>query len=125
MARLERAVTDGKIFTHDKRTILEMSKKVLENIAFKHRNVQKEVKEIMGGKVLEYEGRNIFYEGIEQGRSEGIELGRSEGIELGRSEGRSEGRTETLNAAIDFMRSNGMSDDKINDFKNLIPILKN
>ena len=31
--------------------------------------------------------------------------------------GRSEGRSETLNAAIDFMRSNGMSIDKVNDFK--------
>ena len=89
MARLEQAVTEGKIFTHDKRTILEMSKKVLE-----------------------YEGRNIFYEGLEQGRSEGIRLGRSEG--------RLEGRTEALNAAIDFMRSNGISIDKVNDFKKSI-----
>ncbi len=101
MIRLEQAVTDGKIFTHDKRTIVEMSKKVLENIAFKYSNVQKEVKEVMGGKVLEYEGRNIFYEGLEQGRSEGMEQGRS----------------ETLNAAIDFMRSNGMTNDQVNDFK--------
>ena len=34
--------------------------------------------------------------------------------------GRSEGRSETLNAAIDFMRSNGMSIDKVNDFKKSI-----
>ena len=49
----------------------------------------------------------------------------SKGITIGETRGRLEGRSETLNAAIDFMRSNGMSDDKINDFKNLIPILKN
>ncbi|MBR2209433.1 MAG: hypothetical protein IJ859_11550, partial [Synergistaceae bacterium] len=103
MERLEQAVTDGKILTHDRRTILEMSKKVLENIAVKYSNVQKEVKEVMGGKVLDYEGRNIFYEGLAQGRSEG--------------------RTETLDAAIDFMRSSGMSSDQINEFKN--SILKN
>ena len=30
------------------------------------------------------------------------------------------GEERTLSAAIDFMRSNGMSDDKINDFKNSI-----
>ena len=78
MARLEQSVTDGKIFTHNRRTILEMSKKVLENIAVKYSNVQKEVKKIMGGKILDYEGRNIFYEGVEQGRNEGIAVGRSE-----------------------------------------------
>ena len=49
----------------------------------------------------------------------------SKGITIGETRGRLEGRSETLNAAIDFMRSNGMIDDKINDFKNLIPILKN
>ena len=107
MVRLEQAVTDGKIFTHDKRTILEMSKKVLENIAFKYSNVQKEVKEVMGGKILDYEGRSIFYEGVEQGRNEGIAVGRS----------------ETLNAAIEFMRSSGMSNEKINNFRN--SMLKN
>ncbi len=31
--------------------------------------------------------------------------------------GRNEGRSETLNATIDFMCSNGMSIDKVNDFK--------
>ena len=71
MARLEKAVKDGKIFTHDRRTILEMSKKVLENIAAKYNNIQKEVKEIMGGRVLDYEGRSIFYDGIAVGEERG------------------------------------------------------
>ena len=35
----------------------------------------------------------------------------------GRSEGRIEGRMETMNAAIDFMRSNGMSNEQINAFR--------
>lgn len=35
----------------------------------------------------------------------------------GRSEGWSEGRMETMNAAIDFMRSNGMSNEQINAFR--------
>ena len=38
----------------------------------------------------------------------------------GRSEGWSEGRMETMNAAIDFMRSNGMSNEQINTFRNSI-----
>ena len=49
----------------------------------------------------------------------------SKGLAIGENRGRLKGRSETLNAAVDFMRSNGISDDKINDFKNLIPILKN
>ena len=104
MERLEQAVTDGKIFTHDRRTILEMSKKGLENIAVKYSNVQKEVKKIMGGKILDYEGRNIFYDGVS----------------VGEERGKERGRFETMNAAIEFMRSNGMSSEKINDFKNSI-----
>ena len=97
MARLEKAVKDGKIFTHDRRTILEMSKKVLENIAAKYNNVQKEVKEIMGGRVLDYEGRNIFYDGIAVGEERG--------------------RSEMLNAAIAFMKSQGITNEQINSFK--------
>ena len=104
MARLEKAVKNGKIFTHDRRTILEMSKKVLENIAAKYNNIQKEVKEIMGGRVLDYEGRSIFYDGIKQGRIEGEERGRS----------------ETLDAAIAFMQKQGISNEQINHFKDLI-----
>ena len=37
----------------------------------------------------------------------------SKGINIGETRGRS----ETLNAAIDFMRSNGMTNDQVNDFK--------
>ena len=40
-----------------------------------------------------------------------------QGIRVGENRGRLQGRAETLHAAIDFMRSNGMSIDKVNDFK--------
>ena len=84
-----------------------MSKKVLENIAKKYKNVQKGVNEIMGGRVLEHEGKTIFNEG------------RNEGIAIGEARGRE--RTNTaINAAIDFMRSNGMTDEQINSFRNSI-----
>lgn len=95
-----------------RRVILDMSKKVLENIAKKYKNVRKGVSDIMGGRVLEHEGKKIFNEGMAAGEVRG----RSEG----RIEGRSEERTETLNAAIDFMRSNGMSNEQINTFRNSI-----
>ena len=103
MARLEQAVKDGKIFTHDRRTILEMSKKVLENIAAKYNNIQKEVKEIMGGRVLDYEGRSIFYDGVARGRIEGEERGR---------------REEKFDTAR-RLRNAGMSDTQIHQFTNL------
>ena len=33
-------------------------------------------------------------------------------------EGRAEGRLEMFNSAIEFMRSKGISDDEISDFRN-------
>ena len=42
--------------------------------------------------------------------------GRSEGIAIGVKQGRS----DTMNAAIDFMRSNGMSNEQINAFRNSV-----
>ena len=47
-----------------------MSKKVLENIAVKYHNIQKEVNNIMGGQVLEHEGKTIYNAGIKEGRRE-------------------------------------------------------
>lgn len=44
----------------------------------------------------------------------------SQGIRVGENRGRLQGRAAMLHAAIDFMRSNGISDDKINDFKNSV-----
>ena len=103
MARLEQAVKDGKIFTHDRRTILEMSKKVLENIAAKYHNIQKEVNKIMGGRVLDYEGRSIFYDGVARGRIEGEE----------------QGRREEKFATARRLRNAGMSDTQIHQFTDL------
>ena len=60
MDRLEREVREGHISAYYRRTILDMSKKVLENIAAKYHNIQKEVNDIMGGQVLEHEGKTIY-----------------------------------------------------------------
>ena len=48
---------------------------------------------------------------------EAAAISEARGEARGRSEGRSEGRMETMNAAIDFMRSNGMSNEQINAFR--------
>ena len=104
VAGIDKAVDDKKISVYYRRVILDMSKKVLENIARKYKNVRKGVSEIMGGRVLEHEGKKIFNEG------------RKEGIAIGEMRGRS----EAVNAAIDFMRSNGMSNEQINTFRNSV-----
>ena len=128
VAGIDRAVDDKKISVYYRRVILDMSKKVLENIARKYKNVRKGVSEIMGGRVLEHEGKKIFNEGRKEGmavgevrgRKEGIVIGEMRGRSEGRVEGRIEGRSEAVNAAIDFMRSNGMSNEQINTFRNSI-----
>lgn len=99
MTRLEQAVKDGKISTYYKRTILDMSKKVLENIAVKYQNVQKGVNEIMGGRVLEHEGKTIF----------------NEGIAVGEKRGRLEEKFDTARR----LREAGMNDTQIHQFTNL------
>ena len=70
MLRLEKDVDDGLISAYYRRTILDISKKVLENLAAKYKNVKKGVSDIMGGQVLEHEGKTIYNAGIEEGRWE-------------------------------------------------------
>lgn len=44
----------------------------------------------------------------------------SEGIAIGEARGEERGRSNTLNAAINFMRSNGISNEQIDNFRNSI-----
>lgn len=62
--RLDDWMQKGLISVYMKKTILEMSGKVLENIALKYDNVRKGVKTVMGGSVLEYEAKTILKEGV-------------------------------------------------------------
>ena len=64
MDRLEKEVTEEHISAYYKRTILDMSKKVLENIAAKYKNVQKGVNDIVGSRVLEHESKTIYNAGF-------------------------------------------------------------
>ena len=70
-----------------KRTLEEMSGKVLEHIAHGHEKVREGVKSIMGGRVLEYEAKTIL--------REGIALGEARGLAKGLNEGRSDGIAST------------------------------
>ena len=107
MDRLEKEVTEGHISAYYRRTILDMSKKVLENIAAKYKNVQKGVSDIMGGRVLEHEGKTIYNAGIQEGIKEGIAVGEERG--------RREANFETARR----LREMGMSDNDIHKATNL------
>lgn len=57
----------GKITEFEKRTIIELSQKVIDNIARKYEEIVRGVEKIMGGKVIETEAKRI----LNRGRSEG------------------------------------------------------
>ncbi|MCM1325980.1 MAG: hypothetical protein NC094_10080 [Bacteroidales bacterium] len=81
-SKLEELLHNGSITEYTKCTIMDMSNKVLEHITAKYGIVREGVKEVMVGRVLEYEAKTILRRGIEQG----IEQGISQGIEQEKTE---------------------------------------
>ena len=79
-SELERLTQNGEISEFYKRTIMDMSEKVLQNLAANYGNILKGVGAIMGGQVLDYEAKRIHDDGINEGRSQGIDEGINEGI---------------------------------------------
>ena len=97
-ARLDQECQSGRMKPITGGALCELANTVVEKLASKYDNVEKEVTEVMGGKVLNYRSKEIFREamekGLEEGRRKGQEEGREEGLEEGRKEGRLEGRLE-------------------------------
>lgn len=63
--------------------LCELSNNVVEKLASKYSNVEKEVTEVMGGKVLNYRSKEIFREAMEKGLEEGrLEGSNQKTIEL-------------------------------------------
>ena len=58
--RFEIACQMGDLNRYAKAAILDMSRKVIEHIAVKYKNVAKGVSRTMGGKVLNYEAKDIL-----------------------------------------------------------------
>ena len=81
--RLEIACQMGDLNRYAKAAILDMSRKVIEHLAVKYKNVAKGVSQKMGGKVLNYEAKDILNRGRAEGRREGREAGRTEGEAAG------------------------------------------
>ena len=74
--RLEGLCIKKEINEYTKLMLIDMSKKVLEHIAAKKKNIREGVKKVMGGKILEYEAKTILNSGIEQGLEQGLEQGK-------------------------------------------------
>ena len=96
--RLEELVSRGEIDEFTRRSIVDMTIKVAENLARKYDRVVEGVKKVMGGQVLEYEAKTIRNEALAEGRAEG----KAEGKVEGKVEGIAEGTILGLSKAVSF-----------------------
>lgn len=69
---MENLCSEGTISELYFHALIDMTKRVIENLSRKYVQVQKGVSDVMGGKVLDYEAKTIFRQGIAKGREEGI-----------------------------------------------------
>lgn len=76
--RLEAVVSVGRMNEFTKWCIIEMTRKVAENLAVNYEKVRKGVLDVMGGKILSYEAKEILFKGRQEGRQEGRREGRQE-----------------------------------------------
>ena len=83
-SQLELLTESERISEYYKQTIVDMSQKVIRNIAKKYNKTRERISDVMGGKILEYEAKTILNQGRAEGRIEG------------RVEGRAEGRKEVI-----------------------------
>ena len=77
--KMEELTQQGKMSELERRIIIELSKKVIDNIARKYEKIRKGVDGIMGGKVIETEAKKMYNRGISEGRNEGILIGEENG----------------------------------------------
>ena len=77
--KMEELTRQGKMTELERRIIIELSKKVIDNIARKYEKIRKGVDGIMGGKVIETEAKKMYNRGISEGRNEGILIGEENG----------------------------------------------
>lgn len=84
--RLDGLLEAGQISAYTRKIIMEMSDKVVENLAQKYENVREGVTSVMGGRVLEHEAKTILREGWQQGRKEGRKEGEDYGVKKGKLE---------------------------------------
>ncbi len=70
LSRLENCVKKGVMNTYTKNAIVAMTKKVMNHLTGKHEKVKEKLGDVMGGKILNYEAKDILNRGIEQAKVE-------------------------------------------------------
>lgn len=83
--------------------------------ANQYERVMEEVKEIMGGKILDYEAKDIRNKGIQIGINEGKRLGIVEGITIGKEAGKQEGEATAIEQVILTIYKKGKTPEEIAD----------
>lgn len=72
MDRLDALLERKMISAYIRKTIIEMSEKVVDNLAKRYENIREGVKSVMGGRILEHEAKTIKNEGKAEGKAEGF-----------------------------------------------------
>ncbi|MCD7751335.1 MAG: hypothetical protein LUI10_06290 [Lachnospiraceae bacterium] len=68
MTHLNNLEYHEQLSTYYKKTIVEMTEKVVDNLTAGYANIRKEVRTVMGGKILEYEAKTILRQGEQKGK---------------------------------------------------------
>ena len=99
--RLDSLCEKGLMNEYTKQTIVAMTENVVNSLARKYEEIREGVKNCMGGKILEYEAKDI------------LNKGKKEGFLIGHTEGRTEGIEEKTKIIILNMLKRNMSDEDI------------
>ena len=92
VAGLDNLLLLGDIDALARKSLVELSAKVNHHLARNYAKVQKEAKNIMGGKVLDYEAKTIYMDG----KNDGIALGMAQGVAQGMAQGVAQGRASLV-----------------------------
>ena len=110
--KLQKLSENNQISEYEKRTIIEMTQKVIYNLTQKYQRVREELCEIMGGQILDYEAKDILRAGERRGEKRGEKRGRIIGEKAGRIIGEKTGKIMEF---ISIRSEDGWSRDMIID----------
>lgn len=77
---LDQECKNGRMRSVTGGALCELSRTVVEKLASKYKNVEKEVAEVMGGKVLTYRSKELYQEALAKGIEQGIDKGIVKGL---------------------------------------------